>query len=127
MRLLQFFIAPQYQHFRFRSAFLLYFAVLLLGAIPGARAEVGNLASGWVLHFAAYSCIALLLFTGSKGNASSKAFKTFLIIGAMGAMDEFVQSFFPYRTAAVTDWYVDLSAGFLTSALLCAMLPKKQA
>jgi VanZ family protein len=36
----------------------------------------------------------------------------------MGALDECVQSFFPYRTAAVTDWMVDFAAGGLVSILL---------
>jgi VanZ family protein len=42
----------------------------------------------------------------------------------MGAIDEFVQSFFPYRTASVTDWLVDVGAGTLAAAALRASWPR---
>ena len=42
----------------------------------------------------------------------------FVIIALMGAFDEYVQSFFPYRSATVTDWCVDMSAGLFASAFL---------
>jgi VanZ family protein len=44
----------------------------------------------------------------------------------MGALDEYVQSFFPYRHAAIGDWYVDVSAGIFMSALLWAFLETKR-
>ena len=44
----------------------------------------------------------------------------------MGAGDELLQSFFPYRGAAVGDWLVDCSAALLTAALLWAVLPKRR-
>ncbi|MGH8808044.1 MAG: VanZ family protein [Noviherbaspirillum sp.] len=104
--------------FMFRSAFLIYLAVLVFGSIPGAREEIGEVASGLVLHFVTYAGIAFFLFCGVGGNASRKAFATFVIIALMGAFDEFLQSFFPYRTAAMTDWCVDVGAGLFASALL---------
>lgn len=107
----------------FRLAFLLYLAVLVLGSIPGARHEIGAFGSGLVLHLLTYSFIALLLFCGAEGNARRKAFKSFGIVMAMGAVDEFVQSFFPYRTASIYDWLIDVNAGLLTCALLCAVWP----
>lgn len=107
----------------FRFAFLLYLAVLVLGSIPGARYEIGEFGSGLVLHLLTYSFITLLLFCGTEGNAWRKAIKSFAIVAAMGAFDEFVQSFFPYRTASIYDWLIDVNAGFFTSVLLCAVWP----
>lgn len=114
----------RYRELEFRGAFLLYLAVLVIGSIPGARAEVGELASGLVLHALTYSLITLLLFSGTNGSPLQKALKSILIVAAMGAGDEWVQSFFPYRTASVTDWLVDAGAAFCMAAALVAIWPK---
>ncbi|MEN3296519.1 MAG: hypothetical protein V7642_5772 [Burkholderiales bacterium] len=116
---------PHYRKLEFRAAFILYLAVLVFGSIPGARADIGDYASGLVLHATTYSVIALLLFSGANGTAGAKALKAFAIVAAMGAVDECLQSFFPYRTAAVTDWLVDLCAAFITSVLLFLIWPKE--
>jgi VanZ family protein len=115
----------RYRTFTFRAAFVLYFAAVIIGCVPGARAEMGSLAPGLVLHALGYSFIALLLFTGANGSAWSKALKSFLIVALMGAFDEYVQSFFPYRRAAVTDWLVDIGAAFITSCMLWTVWPKQ--
>jgi VanZ family protein len=115
----------RYQKLKFRCAFLLYLAVIVIGSLPGTRAEVGEYASGLVLHGFTYSVITFLLFGGTSGGAWGKAFKALLIITVMGVLDEYVQSFFPYRTASIMDWFVDISAGFLTSALLLMMWSKQ--
>ena len=44
----------------------------------------------------------------------------------LGALDEFVQSFFPYRHAAVHDWVVDCTAACAIAAVLCAWLPGRE-
>jgi VanZ family protein len=120
----RFIFDPQYRKLEFRSAFLLYLMVLVFGSIPGARVEIGQFASGMVLHGLTYALITLLLFNGGNGDRWHKAWKSFLIVVAMGALDEFVQSFFPYRTASVTDWFVDISAAFFTLVLLWFFWPK---
>jgi VanZ family protein len=106
------------QTFMLRSAFLIYLAVLVFGSVPGARAEVGEVASGFVLHFFTYSCIAFLLFCGIDGQPPRKAIWAFFIVAMMGAFDEYLQRFFPYRSATVTDWCVDMSAGLFASVFL---------
>jgi VanZ family protein len=115
----------RYRTLTFLAAFVLYFAVLVLGLIPGARAEIGNYAPGMVLHALNYSIIALLLFTGANGGAWSKALKSLLIVAVMGAVDEYVQSFFPYRTADITDWLVDIGAALITCSVLLMVWPKQ--
>jgi len=111
-------IGDAHKAFRFRAAFVLYVLIVGLGSIPGARMEVGQFASGLVLHGVAYSIITFLLFTGSDGRPSGKALRAWLIVAIMGAVDESVQSFFPYRNATVHDWTVDVTASFVTVSLL---------
>lgn len=103
--------------FLFRCGLALYLAVIVLGSIPGAREEVGHVASGLVLHFVTYACIAFLLACGTSGNATVKAAKAVFLVAAMGALDELIQSTLPYRHGAVADWAVD--AGAALCAALC--------
>jgi VanZ family protein len=110
--------APRLQRLSYRCAIVLYLLILLLGSTPGAREDIGEYASGVVLHLAAYTALTVLLFVGSSGMRTGRAVKSMLTIAAMGALDEYVQSFFPYRTASVTDWMVDLAAGAFASTLL---------
>jgi VanZ family protein len=114
---------PKLRTLRIACAVLMYLAILVAGSVPGARAEIGNYASGAVLHSTAYAVLAFLWFTGSAGSAAARAVKAVLAVAVMGAGDEFVQSFFPYRGPAVSDWMVDCAAAIITSALLCAILP----
>lgn len=108
---------------RFWTALCLFLLIVAIGSIPGARAEIGNVASGIVLHSLAYSCVTFLLFTGSRGSRTQRAVKAVGAALAMGALDELVQGFLPYRVGAVSDWMVDASAALLTAGLLWALLP----
>lgn len=101
----------------FALGWLLYLAVLVFGSVPGARSELDEVASGVVLHLAAYSCIAFLLACGAQGSAARKAAVSFLLVAAMGAFDEVIQSFLPYRHGAAADWGIDVTAAFLTASL----------
>ena len=114
---------PKLRRPRYAAALLLYAAIVGFGAIPGVRAEIGNYASGLVLHTLAYACIALLLFTGSSGSPGSRALRAVLAVALMGALDEYIQSFLPYRHGAVSDWLVDCNAACITAGLLWAFLP----
>lgn len=127
MQLFHFLVDSRYQTIRLRLAWVIYAAVLVLGSIPGARQEVGMVASGLVLHFCTYACIATLLFTGASGTPAMRALRACLLIAVMGAVDEFVQSFLPYRTADISDWYVDVSAGLFASLTLWRLFPRWQA
>ena len=44
-----------------------------------------------------------------------------LAIAAMGAGDEFIQGFFPYRGASVHDWAVDVSAAIVAGSVLALL------
>jgi VanZ family protein len=112
--------ADRYAALRYRGALLLYLAILVFGSIPGARAEIGEVATGYVLHSLAYGGICFLLVTGGRGSARARALKAVLTVAAMGAGDEILQSFFPYRHAAVQDWLVDCAAAAAVSLALLA-------
>ena len=105
-------------------AILMYLAIVVTGNIPGARADIGHYAPGVVLHSTAYAVLALLCFLGSTGTPATRAVKAVLAVALMGAGDEFIQSFFPYRGADIHDWAVDCGSAILVSLLLCAVLPK---
>lgn len=117
----QIFLTASHARLRYWSAIVLYLLILLIGSLPGARSDIGQVASGLVLHATAYAGLTLLLFTGGSGSALARAAKSVLTIAAMGALDETVQRFFPYRHGAVSDWLVDCSAALLTAALLWAL------
>lgn len=116
--LIQTFFGPLRRSMRFRTAFILYFLILILGSVPHAREEVGTFASGLVLHSTAYAIITFLLATGLDRRPPAQSIQAFLIVVVMGALDEYVQSFFPYRTAAVSDWLVDCSASLIMASIL---------
>ena len=108
------------------GAVLIYLTIITVGNVPGARADIGAYAPGAVLHSIAYAVLAALWFSGSSGTPLGRACKAVLAIAAMGAGDEYVQSFFPYRGASVRDWAVDVSAAIVATsvmALLAARAP----
>jgi len=100
---------------------LLFAGILVAGSIPGARAEVGNFASGIVLHSLSYAFLTVLWFAGSSGSPTQRAAKAVLTIALMGATDELVQSFLPYRSGDVRDWLVDASGAVVASGLLALL------
>jgi VanZ family protein len=114
---------PRFQNFCFHSAISIFVLIVVLGSLPGARENVGQYASGLVLHSVAYAVLALMAFLGGGGSRSRRALKATLTVAVMGALDEGVQSFFPYRTAAVTDWMVDVAAAGVVCALLWELWP----
>lgn len=108
----------KFQNSCYGSAITLFLAIIVIGSIPGARQNVGQFASGLILHSAAYAILGALIFLGSRGSASRRALCTVITIAVMGALDEYVQSFWPYRTAALGDWIVDVVSGALISIML---------
>lgn len=112
------------RRFRLYTAFAIFAAILALGSIPGARQEIGLLATGVVLHSVAYATLSILLFTGLAGSRRRRAVTAFLAVAAMGALDESVQSLLPYRVGSVQDFAVDTIAALVTLTCLCRFLPQ---
>jgi VanZ family protein len=119
--------AELYERTMFAGGLALYLAVIVLGSIPGARAEIDDFASGILLHFATYSCLTFLLATGASGSAADKALKALFIVTTMGALDELIQSFLPYRNGALADWGIDVAAAAVTASLFWAHARKAKA
>jgi VanZ family protein len=117
----QIFLTASHARLRYWTAIALYLLILILGSIPGARQDIGEVASGVVLHSLAYAGLTFLIFTGGSGTASQRAGKAVLTIALMGAIDECVQSLFPYRHGAVSDWMVDCTAAMLTAGFMWAL------
>ena len=111
-------LSTSHARLRYWTAIVLYLLILVLGSIPGARQDIGQVATGVILHSIAYAGLAFLIFTGSRGGLAQRAVKAVLTIALMGALDEFVQSFFPYRHGAVSDWLVDCNAAVLASGFM---------
>jgi VanZ family protein len=119
-----FLLDPRLNKLRYTAAIVFFLAIVIAGSIPGARAGIGEYAPGVVLHSSAYSVLALLWFTARRGSAASRTLATLLAMAEMGAIDESVQSFFPYRGADVRDWMVDCSSALMVCAILWMILPK---
>lgn len=118
--------SSRHRQWRYRCAIAMYVMVLIIGAIPGTRADVGEYASGFVLHSFCYSVLTFLLFSGSPGTGLQRAVKAVATVVVLGALDEYVQSFFPYRHATVRDWLVDCGAATVTSIVLWTVWPKPE-
>lgn len=116
---------PKFQRLRYSAALGLFTAIVAMGSIPGARAEIGNYASGIVLHSLAYGAVTFLVYTGSSGRPAARALRSVLTVAVLGAIDELVQSLLPYRRGAIADWLVDCNAAALVAALLWAFLPSQ--
>lgn len=117
--------SPDYRALRYRLAWLCFAVIVIGGAIPGARAGMGQVAPGFVLHATAYATITYLLITGSTGALLARAGKAVLTVVAMGAADESIQSLLPYRRGAVSDWMVDVAAALACAALCCVLLRRR--
>jgi VanZ family protein len=115
------FLSDDYARLRFWGALALFVLNCIIGSIPGARAEAAEYASGLVLHSCGYSVLSFLLFTGCKGEPPQRALKAVFGIAVMGAVDEIVQSFFPYRHGSVDDWLVDMAAAIIAATVMWAL------
>ena len=113
-----FLLAPTRRPLYVAAAIAMFLMIITIGNIPGARADIGAYAPGAVLHSIAYAVLAALWFTGGRGSPLARAGKAVLAVAVMGAGDEFVQSFFPYRGADIRDWAVDVGAAIVAGSLL---------
>jgi len=113
---------PRFRRLCLAAALLMYATIVVWGSIPGARADIGQYAPGYVLHSTAYAILAGLCFLAGAGSPATRAIRAVLAVAAMGAGDEYVQSFFPYRGSDVRDWAVDCAAAILASTLMAFLL-----
>ena len=117
-------IDPRFQALCTRAAFIIYLLILIVGSIPGARQEIGEYAPGSVLHALAYAGLTVLLFLGRGKTVAERSLGAVIVATAMGAGDEFLQSFLPYRGASVLDWGIDIAASLVAAAAMVVIYPQ---
>lgn len=99
--------------------------MLAIGAIPGEAQAFSATFGDKLLHLCAYSFLTCVVFCGLNGAIASRAWRTIMMIGLLGGLDEAIQSFIPYRNASITDLAFDMLAASLTvTALIIAVNPR---
>ncbi|CAB5511776.1 hypothetical protein LMG26857_01064 [Achromobacter anxifer] len=89
-----------------------FFAVLItVGNLPGLAAEMSDAFGDKRLHLAAYAFLTSLIYFSVNRRPALVAL---LGATALGALDEAIQSFFPYRQADLLDLLADISAAGAT-------------
>lgn len=59
-----------------------------------------------------------------RKTVAERALGAVIVATAMGAGDEFVQSFLPYRGASVLDWGIDIAASLVAAATMVVIYPQ---
>ena len=90
----------------------LFFIVLVtVGNLPGLAADMSDAFGDKRLHLAAYAFLTGLIYVSVNRRPALVAM---LAATALGALDESIQSFFPYREAGLLDLLADISAAGAT-------------
>lgn len=89
-----------------------FFAVLItVGNLPGLAADMSDAFGDKRLHLLAYAFLTGLIYLSVNRRPALVAMLT---ITALGALDESIQSFFPYRQAELLDLLADILAAGAT-------------
>ncbi|WP_183012917.1 VanZ family protein [Achromobacter sp. UMC46] len=89
-----------------------FFAVLVVvGNLPGLAADMSDAFGDKRLHLVAYSFLTALIYLSVNRRPALVAM---LAATALGALDESIQSFFPYRQAELLDLLADILAAGAT-------------
>ena len=90
----------------------LFFVVLVtVGNLPGLAAEMSDAFGDKRLHLAAYAFLTTLIYFSVNRRPALTAL---VAIAMLGALDEAIQSLFPYRQAELLDLLADISAAGAT-------------
>lgn len=103
------------------AAILFFILMVVLGAIPGEAHALSEAVHDKLLHFLAYTVLSALIYASFTGQPATRAFRTVIIVGSLGALDEAIQALMPYRDANWMDWRADMMAS-LSSVTLLAFL-----
>lgn len=100
------------------AAALFFVLMIAIGSIPNEANKLSAVVPDKLLHMTAYGFLSALLYIGQRPGKRGRGLIVILAIGVLGALDETIQSFFPYRTAGLPDWLFDmLSACIVVTAL----------
>ena len=90
----------------------LFFVILVtVGNLPGLAADMSDAFGDKRLHLLAYAVLTALVYLSVNRRPALVAM---LAATAMGAMDESIQSFFPYRQVELLDLLADILAAGAT-------------
>ncbi len=92
--------------------------MVVFGAVPGKASALSNAVYDKLLHFLAYAVLSSLLYLGFTGRPTTRALRTLVAAGTLGAMDEAIQMLMPYRDANWMDWKFDMIAALSCVTLL---------
>ncbi len=93
------------------AAGLFFLALVTVGNLPGLASEMSDAFGDKRLHLAAYAFLTGLIYLSVNRRPGLTAL---LAVSALGALDESIQSFFPYRQADFLDLLADISAAGAT-------------
>jgi VanZ family protein len=106
------------RHTALVAAALFFLLMIGIGSIPNEANKLSAVVPDKLLHMTAYGFLSALLYIGQRPDKRWRGLTVILAIGILGALDETIQSFFPYRTAGLPDWLFDmLSACIVVTAL----------
>ena len=109
-------------------ALLAYGLILVLGNVRGLGQTLAPDTSDKTLHLLAYGGLSALLYLGLRLPPLRRSAIILGVIALLGAVDETVQAFIPYRDSDLRDWLADLAGAALVCALLSllrAMMPRR--
>lgn len=90
----------------------MFFLVLVtVGNLPGLAADMSDTFGDKRLHLAAYAILTALIYLSANRRPALTAM---LAVTALGALDESIQSLFPYRQAELLDLLADILAAGAT-------------
>lgn len=97
---------------------IFFFAMIAIGAIPGNATALSNSFGDKFLHLLAYGFMTFLCFRALNGRRLMQSLISLSIIGLLGLVDEWTQSFLPYRNASLLDWCFDIAAAGIVLFIL---------
>lgn len=95
-----------------------FVAMIAIGAIPGEADALSAKIPDKLLHFLAYSFLTCCLYVSIPGDKLRRAWISLLLVGVLGALDETIQRFMPYRSCDLADWLFDMLAALTSVAVL---------
>ncbi|WMD23874.1 VanZ family protein [Achromobacter seleniivolatilans] len=93
------------------AAGLFFLVLVTVGNLPGLAADMSDAFGDKRLHLAAYAFLTALIYVSVNRRPALVAM---LAVTALGALDESIQSFFPYRQAELLDLLADILAAGAT-------------
>lgn len=103
------------------AAALFFLLMIGIGSIPNEANKLSAVVPDKLLHMTAYGFLSALLYIGQRPGKRGRGLVVILAIGILGAVDETIQSFFPYRTAGLPDWLFDILAATIVVTALSLM------